>query len=192
MFKVKFSEKSKEAQYTENEKPGQFYALKELFFNKLLADNRVKEIFIERQVLMHLNHPSVIKFHCSFRNLNKLYILLEYCTHGSLQDFWVLKKTLSLPLARHMIAELVDSLEHLRENQIVHRDLKPGNIVLDKDYHLKLIDFGTCRLFNQEIIKQVSKMELIAKLSGQSQADMFRTFSLVGTEDYISPEVLQD
>jgi serine/threonine protein kinase len=141
---------------------------------------------------MHIDHPSVIKFYCSFRNLNKLYILLEYCAHGSLQDFLILKKTLSLPLTRHMAAELVDALDVLRKNQIVHRDLKPGNIVLDKDYHLKLIDFGTCRLLNPEIIQQVQKTELIAKLGSQTQADMFRTFSLVGTEDYISPEVLQD
>jgi serine/threonine protein kinase len=124
--------------------------------------------------------------------MNKLYILLEYCAHGSLEDFLILKKTLSLPLVRHMAAELVDALGYLRDNKIVHRDLKPGNIVLDKDYHLKLIDFGTCKLFNPDIISQVQKMEITAKLGGQSQADMFRTFSLVGTEDYISPEVLQD
>lgn len=35
-------------------------------------------------------------------------------------------------------------------------------------------------------------MELIAKMSGPQQTDMYRTCSLVGTEDYISPEVLQD
>jgi serine/threonine protein kinase len=40
--------------------------------------------------------------------------------------------------------------------------------VLDKDYHLKLIDFGTCKLFNPDIISQVQKMEITAKLGGQS------------------------
>ena len=92
----------------------QYYALKELFFNKLLADNRVKEIFIERQVLLHLDHPSIIKFHCSFRNMNKLFILLEYCQNGSLADFLNRQKRLNLPLARHFIAEIVNSLEYLR------------------------------------------------------------------------------
>jgi serine/threonine protein kinase len=33
--------------------------------------------------------------------------------------------------------------------------LKPGNIVLEKDYHLKLIDFGTCKLYNPDIIREV-------------------------------------
>lgn len=152
----------------------------------------MKEIFIERQVLLRLNHPSIIKFHCSFRNSNKLYILLDYCPNGSLQDFMIRQKTLSLPLARHFTAEIVSALEYLRMNQIVHRDLKPGNVVLEKDHHLKLIDFGTCKLYNSELIKEVNMMEQIAKLGGAcSQADT-RTFSLVGTEDYISPEVLED
>jgi len=43
------------------------------------------------------------------------------------------------------------ALEYLRKNQIVHRDLKPGNIVLEKDYHMKLIDFGSCKVFNAEV-----------------------------------------
>jgi serine/threonine protein kinase len=92
----------------------QYYALKELLFTKLLADNRVKEIFIERQVLLHLDHPSIIKFHCSFRNMNKLFIMLEYCQNGSLADFLRKQKILNLPLARHFTAEIVNSLEYLR------------------------------------------------------------------------------
>lgn len=99
-------DQEKESRFGER-KHRQVYALKELLFNKLLADNRVKEIFIERQVLLHLNQPSVIKYHCSFRNLNKLYILLEYCPNGSLADFLARQKTLSLPLARHFTAEMV-------------------------------------------------------------------------------------
>jgi len=64
--------------------------------------------------------------------------------------------------------------------------------VLEKDYHLKLIDFGTCKLFNSEIIRDVQKMEIIARLTNKEQTDTYRTCSLVGTEDYISPEVLED
>lgn len=96
--------------------------------------------------------------------MNKLYILLEYCPNGSLADFLNRQKVLNLSLARHFVAEIINSLEYLRTQQVVHRDLKPGNIVLEKDYHLKLIDFGTCKLFNPEINAVVQKMELIAKM----------------------------
>lgn len=74
----------------------------------------------------------------------------------------------------------------------MHRDLKPGNVVLEKDYHLKLIDFGTCKLYNSDIITEVHRMEMIAKLGGPCCQNEVRTFSLVGTEEYISPEVLDD
>lgn len=50
-----------------------------------------------------------------------------------------------------MTAEIVLALEYLRKMQIIHRDLKPGNIVLDQNYHVKLIDFATCKVYNKEI-----------------------------------------
>jgi 3-phosphoinositide dependent protein kinase-1 len=79
VYKVQFADHEKEEKFAEGEKPKKLYALKELFFSRLFADNRIKEVFVERQVLLSLNHPSIIKFYCSFRNMNKLYILLEYC-----------------------------------------------------------------------------------------------------------------
>ena len=102
---------------------------------------------------MHLNHPAIIKFHKSFRQINKLYFLLEHCPAGSLADFLNKQKTLNVPLARHFTAEIVTALEYLREKQIVHRDLKLGNIVLEKDFHLKLIDFGTAKVLDPVLLK---------------------------------------
>ena len=65
------------------------------------------------------------------------------------------QKCLSTPLATHFTAEIVQALEYLRSKQVVHRDLKPGNIVLDKTYHIKLIDFATCKVFNKEISEEI-------------------------------------
>lgn len=43
----------------------------------------------------------------------------------------------------------------MRDNQIIHRDLKPGNILLDEDYHLKLIDFATAKVLNPKIQSKI-------------------------------------
>ena len=72
---------------------------------------------------------------------------MEYCAGGSIEKFLSRYGKLPIDLARHFTAEIVNSLEYLRTMQVVHRDLKPGNIVLEKDYHLKLIDFGTCKVY---------------------------------------------
>jgi len=48
-----------------------------------------------------------------------------------------------------MIAEIVLGLEYLHSLGISHRDLKPENILLDKDYHIKLCDFGEAKLIKQ-------------------------------------------
>ena len=51
--------------------------------------------------------------------------------------------TLEENLARFYLAELINALEYMHGQQIAHRDLKPGNILLNKDFHLVLCDFGT-------------------------------------------------
>ena len=56
-----------------------------------------------------------------------------------------------------MLAEMVIALRYLREQQIIHRDLKPGNIVIDKNYHLRLVDFGTCKVLNSAIQEKIER-----------------------------------
>ena len=53
--------------------------------------------------------------------------------------------------ARLIAAEIVEALADLRQNEVIHRDLKPGNIMLDQDYHVKLIDFATAKTLNSDL-----------------------------------------
>jgi len=85
--------------------------------------------------------------------------------------------------------------------EIVHRDLKPGNIVLDSNYHIKLIDFATCKVFNKEIKQKVaafkSKNDFQSSMGYSDDNDIKdghhgRTNTLVGTEEYLAPETLSD
>lgn len=98
-------------------------------------------------------------------------------------------------MSRHFAAELIIALEYLRNCQIIHRDLKPGNILLDENYHLKLIDFQTSKVLNTDIASKIPKKKSKAlddTTTGCENKDNAesRNYSLVGTEEYVSPEIL--
>ena len=178
------------------------YALKEMLINRFVNEGRIKEVFIERCILANLDHPTIVKFYQSFKNQNKLYLLMEHCTRGSLQDFLKRQNSLKTDLAKHITAEIVLALEYLRDQQIIHRDLKPGNIVLDSNYHIKLIDFATCKVLNPEIQSKIAtfkgRNDLLHSLGYSDDSETImntvdkRMNSLVGTEEYLAPETLSD
>tara|TARA_B110000285_G_C14792177_1_gene453522 strand:- start:67 stop:279 length:213 start_codon:yes stop_codon:yes gene_type:complete len=67
---------------------------------------------------------------------------MEYCQGGDLGQQVRLKKKMSEGDARKYVCELILAIEHLHKNKIIYRDLKPENVALNKEGHVKLIDFG--------------------------------------------------
>jgi len=77
--------------------------------------------------------------------------LLEYVEKGSLSGLLKQYKTLSADLARFYAAEIISALEFMHSKNIVHRDLKPDNILMTKDYHCKLTDFGEAKKIEENV-----------------------------------------
>jgi protein kinase A len=95
---------------------------------------------------------------------------LEYCPGGEIFSFLRRAKRFTEQTAQFYAAEITLVLEYLHDVQgVAYRDLKPENILLDKEGHIKLVDFGFAkRLFNVE------------------------TYTLCGTPEYLSPEVIHN
>jgi serine/threonine protein kinase len=66
----------------------------------------------------------------------------EYCAGGDLRAYITHKKRLSESDARLFLSEILIAIEELHKNGIIHRDIKLDNILIDKDGHIKLTDFG--------------------------------------------------
>jgi 3-phosphoinositide dependent protein kinase-1 len=60
------------------------------------------------------------------------------------------ERKLEMDLVKFYTAEVVTILEYLRSKGVAHRDLKPSNLLLDYNYHLKLIDFGTAKIVERK------------------------------------------
>jgi ankyrin repeat protein len=146
------------------------YAMKVLNKDRILAQNLLKYVKAERNILSIMNHPFIIKLYYAFQTNSKLFLILEYCPGGDLSKHLYFEKKFSEPRAKIYICEVLLALENLHKNNIIYRDLKPDNVVLCDDGHCKLTDFG---------------------LSKEGVFDGNAAKSFCGSIAYLAPEMLQ-
>lgn len=118
------------------------FALKVLDKEKILLRHLERYAFTERNILMKISHPFIVKLYFAFQTPEKLALVMDYCPNGDLSMTLQREKRFSEDVARFYIAETVLALEELHSRNIIFRDLKPDNILIDEDGHIKLADFG--------------------------------------------------
>ena len=166
----------------QKENTNDLYALKVLNKEFLTKTEKTEEPIIERNILVLCNHPSIIKLISTFQSKHKLYFVLEYAENKDLNNLLQKMQFLSNNTAQQIIAELVNVIEYLHiKMNISHNDLKPGNIMLDQNYHIKLIDFSTAKIHGKIFDKSIGKF---------INSDNFVSKEILGTIEYMSPEML--
>ncbi|KAI4806936.1 hypothetical protein KUCAC02_017726, partial [Chaenocephalus aceratus] len=113
------------------------YAMKVLKKATLKVRDRVRTK-MERDILVEVNHPFIVKLHYAFQTEGKLYLILDFLRGGDL--FTRLSKEVMFTEedVKFYLAELALALDHLHSLGIIYRDLKPENILLDEEGHIKL------------------------------------------------------
>ena len=111
----------------------------------MIQKNQVAHVKAERDVLVKARNPWIVELKYSFQDDRFLYLVMEFLAGGDLMTLLMRKDILSEEESRFYIAESILAIESVHKLNYIHRDLKPDNILLDKDGHVKLTDFGLCK-----------------------------------------------
>ncbi len=103
----------------------------------------------EAKAVSKLNNPHIVQvLDFGYTAGGEPYLVMERVTGESLEDILTRKGSLFIQSAIRIATQLSIALEHAHANEVVHRDLKPGNIMLDQDSNVKVLDFGLARILS--------------------------------------------
>ena len=115
-----------------------FVAIKQLLTeNKFLQENIIHEI----KTIAKFENPNIVTFYHHFREEGIFYLVMEYCSGGSLRDK-INSNTYTNTEAIDWMITLAKSLRIIHKKGIIHHDIKPDNILFTQNGNIKIADFG--------------------------------------------------
>ena len=103
----------------------------------------------EISILKQMNHPFIAELFEVLETETCFYLVMEYVENGTILEYVNLGGKLSEEVARRYFCQLISALDYLHNKMyIAHRDLKAENVLLDKNYNIRLIDFGLSNVFS--------------------------------------------
>jgi len=159
----------------ENRNDKQLYAMKTMDKRRLLSSsNNLRTVWIERNVMALFRSNFLVHLHWAMQDESNLYLMMHFMKGGDLRYYLTNHGKMTESKCRFYAAEILLALEEMNSLRIVYRDLKPENVLLDEFGHIRVSDFGLCKVLRQSQNYQAR---------GES-----------GTAGYMSPEVvsLQD
>jgi eukaryotic-like serine/threonine-protein kinase len=154
-------------------------AIKVLPAESASDSDRLKRFEKEARAASALNHPNIVTLYEIGRESETSYIVMELVEGRTLRELLAdgplpVKKLLAFA------PQIADGLARAHEAGIVHRDLKPENVMLTKDGHVKILDFGLAKLTNVEVDGAGTRAPTITRGTEPGV--------VMGTVGYMSPE----
>ena len=141
-------------------------ALKCLKKNEIIRLKQIEHVKSEKAILHRINHPYIVNLKGTFQSPTHVFMLLDYACGGELFTLLRREGRFANDVALFFAVEIILAFEYLHSSDIAYRDLKPENLLIDRDGHVKITDFG----FAKEVPD--------------------KTYTLCGTPEYLAPEII--
>ena len=145
----------------------QLYAIKAQNVYQIKKEKLETCIELEKNVLLKVDHPFIMKMVKYMKNENFIFFLMEYIKGKELweviRDIGLLNKEQTQFYGGSMLL----AIDYLHKKKVIYRDIKPENIMVNDIGYIKIIDFGT--------VKEIKE----------------RTSTIIGTPHYMAPEIVK-
>ena len=159
-----------------------------------MGQSDFKRVELEIDICMRLTHPGLVQCYGTSEQvsmqgaLDKLWIVMECCDHGTLDDMLHTKKytggqlagtkyNIKPPRMLQWMREIASGMGFLHERDVCHRDLKAANVLIDRHKSCRMCDYGVSKLMGSQSLSNEGS-------SGVSSSGQ------IGTWDYMPPEAL--
>lgn len=157
--------------------------LKTLYTGSLRNEESKRSLLEEGNIMASLNHERVVKLLGVIMEDRDCSLVMELLPRGNLL---VMLETISVPVSikGRIISEILEGMVYLTDRRVIHKDIKPENILVDKDFHIKIADLGlaTCQTWSKLTKEESRRRSRIGQSAGARGA---------GTLSYMAPEHLE-
>lgn len=117
---------------------------------KALVEKLKRKFTDEARALCRLSHPGIVSVTDVFEENGTAYFVMDYVEGRSLSDMLKIEGPMSEARAVGYIRQIALALQYVHNNNRLHLDVKPANIMVDKNDHAVLIDFGASKQYDEE------------------------------------------
>ncbi|KAG8014194.1 Receptor-interacting serine/threonine-protein kinase 1 [Nibea albiflora] len=157
--------------------------LKTMYTGPLRNEESKRSLLEEGNIMASLNHERVVKLLGVIMEDRDCSLVMELMPRGNLL---VMLETVSVPISikGRIIVEILEAMMYLTERHVIHKDIKPENILVDKDFHIKIADLGlaTCQAWSKLTREESRRKSRKGRSVGARGA---------GTLSYMAPEHLE-
>ena len=149
------------------DRKNELMAMKVMEKARIVKLKQVEHIISEIRIIDSMKFNFLVGMEYFFKDNVYVFLVMPFVNGGEMFVHLRAQRKFDETMAKFYTAQVILGLEYMHNLGIVYRDLKPENILIDKDGYLKITDFGFCK-----------------------KIDETRTYTLCGTPEYLTPEII--